>query len=135
MWNRVAVLTSIIFLAGCAPSSIIELRQQSEPVEFSANQPYQRVSKNIKNELERCISAGFLFASTTVNSQIYSDLGEAEISVTNYNMGDQSVFLDIQIAGDAESAQVQARSANLGIWRNSAQKIRNFVIYNKPYCD
>lgn len=135
MWNRVAVLASVLFMAGCAPSSVIELRQQSEPVEFSSNQPYQRVSKNIKDELERCVSAGFLFASTTINSQIYPDLGEAEISVTNYNMGDQSVFLDIQISGDAENAHVQARSANLGMWRDSAQKIRNFVAYEKPYCD
>ena len=135
MWNRVAVLASVAFMAGCAPSSVIELRQQSEPVEFSVNQPYQRVSKNIKEELERYISAGFLFASTTINSQIYPDLGEAEISVTNYNMGDQSAFVDIQITGNAESAHVIARSAALGSWRGAAHTIKDCVVYEKPYCD
>lgn len=127
--------SAAIVLAGCAPSTVLELKDEATPVEFTTEKPYQRVFKDLKGELDRCIFGGFLMANARVDAQLYPDLGEGEISVRYNNMGDKSVFLLVEVLDQSQSTLVTAYPSTYGLWDQSGEQVRQFVVNDVPFCD
>lgn len=131
----VAAAVAALGLAGCAPSSTMELKQQSQPITFTVDKPYQRVFKEARDEFERCVSSGWIFGSAEVDSQLYPDLGEGEVSITHDNMGDRSVFLSIDFSESEGATTVTAYSSDVGKWDGSDKRYQDFAQHGSPFCD
>lgn len=128
------VMGLVLMLTGCAPSTVIELREQSTPVAFASEKPYQRLFKDLNAEMHRCIFGGAMMATTIIDSQLYPDLGEGEIAVRYNNMGDKSVFLYIEILDQQNETQVTAYPTTFGRWDDAGERVKEFVLEDIPYC-
>lgn len=122
-------------LAACAPSTVVELKRSSKPETFVVNTNYQLAFKNLKNELTRCVTDGFLMAKTGVDAQLYPDLGMGEIAVRNNNMGDISVFFQAELRKTPEGTRVSAYAADTHNWKSYTAKVTGFLKTGEPVCE
>lgn len=127
-------LCVICFSVACAPSNVKELKQNAEPKDFIVSTNYQALFEELKKEINRCIFRGFLLAKTQIDAQLYPELGRGEIVVRYNNLGDKSVFVQVDIQEREDSARVIAYSANYGVWSSYSEKIQNFLQNETPLC-
>lgn len=133
----VLIAMMVLLVSGCAPSTVLELRDEATPVTFTTDAQYQRVFKDLKDELSRCMFGGAMMATTTIDAQLYPDLGEGEISIRYNNMGDRSVFLHVEIIDQGTEGQftkVTAYPSTFGLWDKAGELVKSFVIDGVPYC-
>lgn len=128
------VCAMALALAGCAPSTVIELRDQTAPLVFIVDKPYQRVFKEIRAELHRCVTGGFAFAKSDIDAQLYPDLKEGEIAVRYNNMGDRSVFLHVELKDASGVTKATAYSASFGTWEDYGERLKQFSQAGTPMC-
>lgn len=121
-------------LPGCAPSTVLELRDEAVTDTFAADQPYQQTFKDIRGELQRCMTGGFAMAKSDIDAQLYPDLNEGEISVRYNNMGDRSVFLHIELQGDTNTTEATTYTTTWGAWDDAGERVKRFVLKGKPMC-
>lgn len=123
-----------LMLAGCAPSTVIELRNQTDPLVFNVDKPYQQVFKDIRAELHRCVAGGFALAKSDIDAQLYPDLKEGEIAVRYNNMGDRSVFLHIELKDASGATEATAYSATFGTWEGYGERLKRYAQDGTPIC-
>lgn len=135
--RAVLVAALALLVSGCAPSTVLELREEATPVTFTTEAPYQRVFKDLKDEITRCTLGGAMVATTIIDAQLYPDLGEGEISIRYNNMGDKSVFLNVEIfdqEGQERRTRITAHPAPYGFWGESGEQVKSFVVNGDPIC-
>ncbi|MBW5802050.1 hypothetical protein [Halomonas elongata] len=132
--KKYLALPVLIALSGCAPSTVLELQNDSVQLDFSVAESYQQVFKDVRTELNRCMFGGALMAKTNIDAQLYPDLGEGEISVRYNNMGDRSVFLHVEIKEDGSATDVTTYSSTFGKWDAAGERVRRYAQNDVPMC-
>lgn len=114
MKNMILVFAAALMTA-CAPSSVLELREESEPHRFYIDEPYQAAYRKLSRALDHCVSIPGLFISTDVRGNLYPDEEFADLTVITHNMGDKMVLLQAELrAAGAEQTAVTVYGANFG---------------------
>ena len=94
--------------------------------EFTVDQNYQRVYRNLLTKFRDCMGEGWAgaFASFHVVEGLYPDLGEAEISHMMTNAGTKNYYMHVEIKEvTADKTSVKAY-VQLSTWKRQLEKVR-----------
>ena len=94
-----------VLLASCATSNVKELKRYSgNSVEFTVEENYQRVYKNLLDKLHECkgeVWAGES-ASYRIRDELFTELKEGHITFIMSNAGSQSYYIHIDFTSIAD---------------------------------
>lgn len=94
---RLSIIPIILLLVSSLPSTVLELKSEATEKKFRVENSYQAAYRDLNQFLDQCISGGFMLAINNIQGNVYSELGEANLTVRNNNMGDKSVMLHIEL--------------------------------------
>lgn len=136
--KKIIVILISSLLASCAASNVKELRENSSKViEFSVEENYQRVYKNVLDKMHECLGEGWagVFASYHIKSELYSELKEGEITFLMSNAGIQSYYLHADIFGISEEQTKVDAYAYYSTWEKSLPLIKQWASDGDSSCD
>lgn len=84
MIMKKVILATALMLAGCAagPKNVAELKNDGVVETFTINQEYQQAYRNMKQAFDQCSGqAGLWQLGSTVDSDLYTDIGEGRLVV------------------------------------------------------
>lgn len=139
--KRICILTAAAALtAGCAPNSVLELKEERAPKRFIADAPYEEVYRTLYYALDHCGPEGVIAASSDVRGNLYPESGLGEISLFYNNMGDKSVLAHVEVRDlDRRQTAVTAYTASIGRWDEYDRTLRYWLAHpsdadNPPDC-
>lgn len=94
-----------VLLASCATSNVKELKRYSgNSVEFTVEENYQRVYKNLLDKIHECKGEAWAgeSASYRIRDELFTELKEGHITFIMSNAGSQSYYIHIDIISIAD---------------------------------
>lgn len=94
--KKLILIITCVFIASCAASNVKEIKKYSgSSVEFTVEENYQLVYKNLLDNIHECkgeVWAGES-ASYRIKDELFTDLKEGHITFIMYNNGSQSYYI------------------------------------------
>jgi hypothetical protein len=103
--NKIILIITCVFLASCTTDNVKEPKKLSATsVEFTIEENYQRVYKNIFDKLHECKGEVWAGESSSyrIRDELFTDLKEGHITFIVYNNGSQSYYIhtDLTLIND-----------------------------------
>lgn len=99
MGPKAALITAVCGLAlgGCSTTPA-NLEANTAPKSQTYAENYQEIYRRVAGTAKRCFSSEMgKYAAMTVDSELYSELGRGEVSVSLVNMGTRNYYLSAKI--------------------------------------
>jgi hypothetical protein len=101
-----------VFLAGCS-STPADLEAKAQPTIQNFNENYQEIYRRTSSTAKRCIAGNVsAYASMAVDTELYSDLGYGEMTVSLINWGTRNYFVSARIEKAQPGARLIVRAGN-----------------------
>jgi len=111
MMKRSLSIVFLLFVAGCAASSVRDIKENYTGKEvFTVARNYQAVYRDIQRAARECWEGGYLFspqAQNVVTAELYNELEFGEISLALSNVG-MSYYVHLEIRKANDAAEVTA---------------------------
>jgi len=136
--KNIAVIVICFVLTACAASNVRDLRDNSSAqMEFKVEENYQRVYKNLLDKMHECVGEGWagVFASYHINSELYNELGEGEISFMMSNAGMQSYYMQMDVASLSEAQAKVNAYVYYSTWEKNLPLIKQWAVNGDSSCD
>jgi hypothetical protein len=136
--KKLILIITCVFLASCTTSSVKESKKLSaSSVEFTVEENYQRVYKNLLDKTHECkgeVWAGES-ASYRIRDELFTELKEGHITFIVYNSGSQSYYIhtDITLIADNKT------KAKVYIYKNTRKEylplIKQWALDGNSSCE
>ncbi|MBK6897440.1 MAG: hypothetical protein IPH06_12700 [Alphaproteobacteria bacterium] len=121
---------TLLMLTACAAASKEKLKSTAaQKYKFEVTKNYQEVYRHIAERGRECWETGYLFspqAQNIIDADLYSDLGEAEVSWRMVNFGNSYYATAIIQRIDNNKTQVTVLNS-LKSWDDIGKKIEKWV--------
>lgn len=102
----------LLLLAGCSTTPA-DLEAKTVPATQTYAENYQEIYRRVATTAKRCFSANMgAYASMAVDSEIYSELGYGEITLSLINMGTRNYYLMVRVEKQPAGSRLTVRSGN-----------------------
>lgn len=94
------IAIAAIMLQGCVSTTANLKADPGAKMEFTTDQPYQLVYKNLLTKMRDCLGEGQIgmsFATMIIRNELYPDLGTAEVSQVMENAGVTNYYMHFDI--------------------------------------
>ncbi|MET4211439.1 hypothetical protein [Bradyrhizobium sp. LA2.1] len=110
--HGVAALTAALLLAGCS-STPADLEAKATPVVRTYRENYQEIYRRVSTTAKRCFAGNVgAYASFAVDSDLYSELGYGEATLSLINVGTRNYYLSVRVEKDPAGSKLTVRSGN-----------------------
>jgi len=136
--NKIIIIAIFLFLMSCAASNIKELKEHySKKIEFTVDNNYQRVYKNILDKMHECKGEGWagVFASYHIQHELYNDLKEGYITFLMSNAGSQSYYMHIDVASISDEQTNVNAYVYYSTWEKNLPLVKQWAFYGNSGCD
>ncbi|MCK1459615.1 hypothetical protein IVB34_14760 [Bradyrhizobium sp. 2] len=107
-----AALTAALLLAGCS-STPSDLEAKATPVVQTCRENYQEIYRRVSTTAKRCFAGNVgAYASFAVDSDLYSELGYGETTLSLINVGTRNYYLSVRVEKDPAGSKLTVRSGN-----------------------
>ncbi|WFU84382.1 hypothetical protein QA645_17060 [Bradyrhizobium sp. CIAT3101] len=107
-----AVLAVASILSGCS-STPADLEAKAAPVVKTYRENYQEIYRRVSTTAKRCFAGNVgAYASFAVDSDLYSELGYGETTLSMINMGARNYYLSVRVEKDPTGSKLTVRSGN-----------------------
>ncbi|MBO9428743.1 hypothetical protein [Sulfitobacter sp. R18_1] len=101
----------VSLLVACAPNTVGDLRKSPGSVtEMHLNENYQSVYRRLTTQGRACFDVNLVTAQRMIRSELYSDLGVAEISYEMFGVNNE-VYAVADIVKDGDGTTLKITSA------------------------
>jgi hypothetical protein len=109
---RVVVPIMAMLVSACS-STPADLEQKAEPVTRSFAESYQEIYRRVSGPARRCFAGNVgAYASFAVDSDLYSDLGHGEITLSLINWGTRNYYMSTKIERADSGSTLTVRAGN-----------------------
>jgi hypothetical protein len=109
---RFFMLIGLTVFTGCS-STPADLEAKTTPVTQNYPENYQEIYRRVAGTAKRCFTTSMgAYASMAVDSEIYSELGYGEISLSLINMGTRNYYLMVRVEKQLPGSRLTVRSGN-----------------------
>jgi hypothetical protein len=107
-----AIIATVVSLSGCSTSPA-DLEAKTAPIVQSYPDNYQEIYRRVSTTAKRCIAGNMTgYASMAVDSELYSELGYGEVTVSLINMGIRNYYIASRIEKIGNGSRITIRSGN-----------------------
>ena len=104
------LIASIV--SGCS-STPADLQAKSAPIERTYVENYQEIYRRVSTTAKRCYAGNVsAYASFAVDSELYSDLGYGELTLSLINLGTRNYYLSVRVEKLPKGSKLIAKSGN-----------------------
>jgi hypothetical protein len=108
----VAAFAAALLLCACS-STPAELESKTTPTVQTYSENYQEIYRRVSTTAKRCFTVNMgAYASMAVDSDLYSELGYGETTLSLINMGVRNYYLSVRIEKDHAGSKLTVRSGN-----------------------
>jgi hypothetical protein len=105
-------IAAALVLSGCSTTPA-DLETKSIPVVQTYSENYQEIYRRVSTTAKRCLAANVgAYASFAVDSELYSDLGYGEMTLSLINMGTRNYYLSARVDKQPAGSRMTVRSGN-----------------------
>ena len=136
--KNIITISICVLLASCAASNVKGLRENySKKIEFTVEENYQRVYKNLLDKVHECMGEGWagVFASFHIKNELYNELKEGEITFLMSNAGMQSYYMHIDVTSISEKRTKVDAYVYYSTWEKELPLIRQWAFDDNSSCD
>jgi hypothetical protein len=116
---QIGILVRAIFafvialaLAGCS-STPAELEAKSTPLVQTYPDNYQEIYRRVSTTAKRCFAGNMgAYASFAVDSELYSELGYGELTLSLIDTGIRNYYLSVRVEKQPAGSKLTVRSGN-----------------------
>ncbi|MFT3964110.1 hypothetical protein [Propionivibrio sp.] len=126
------IVVAAFVVAGCAPMTAREIREQSAPKSFSVGQDYQAAYRSLLEEMRRCFQFGSIGSTWLVQGDLHQDLKKGVIEVTVLS-GITTTLLVVDVL-DAGSGTARIDVMDKPGQSSSFARVRGFAESGTPMC-
>jgi hypothetical protein len=107
------VWVAIALALGACSTTPADLETKSTPVVQTYSENYQEIYRRVSTTAKRCLAANVgAYASFAVDSELYSDLGYGELTLSLINMGTRNYYMSARIDKQPVGSRMTVRSGN-----------------------
>jgi hypothetical protein len=92
-------------LSGCTMTPT-EVRNEGDVYSYNADQSYQSVYRSIKRKANECWGVDLITGSVDIDSEMYTDIKEAEVTSSVKGMAGNSALVQIDIKSTSNKTKV-----------------------------
>ena len=136
--KNIIIISICVFLTSCAASNVKELKENpSKTIEFTIEENYQRVYKNLLEKMNECMGEGWagVFASTHIKHELYNELKEGNITFLMSNAGSQSYYMHIDVASIADKKTRINAYVYYSTWEKNLPLVKQWAFDGNSSCD
>ena len=110
---RFVLITAIGGVLAACSSTPADLEAKAPPIVETYSENYQEIYRRVSSTAKRCLAGNVnAYASMAVDSELYSELGYAEISLSLINVGTRNYYWTAKIEKVDRSARMTVRAGN-----------------------
>jgi hypothetical protein len=140
--RTIFALVIALGLAGCS-STPAELEAKSTPLVQTYPDNYQEIYRRVSTTAKRCFATNMgAYASMAVDSELYSELGYGELTLSLIDMGIRNYYPSVRIEKQSAGSKLTVRSGNTPAserykslvlsWAGGDQNCREGVLSSVP---
>ena len=131
----VTLFVACVLLASCAPNTASQLRDEAAgTLSLDVEKNYQAVYRDLRAELQRCFNRGAPLATQRVDSELYTDIQQGELTVGLYASA-IDLYLLVDLFGvEPNLTHVEIRHS-VRTWERYARRIGAYLTDGTPICD
>ncbi|SCB33772.1 hypothetical protein GA0061098_1006166 [Bradyrhizobium shewense] len=108
----IAALCAVLLLAGCS-STPADLEAKAAPIVQTYSENYQEIYRRVSTTAKRCFAGNVgAYASFAVDSELYSELGYGELTLSLINMGTRNYYVSARVDKQPTGSKLTVRSGN-----------------------
>ncbi|MBR1362910.1 hypothetical protein [Bradyrhizobium ottawaense] len=98
---------------GACSSTPADLEAKTAPVVQTYSENYQEIYRRVSTTAKRCFAGNVgAYASFAVDSELYSELGYGETTLSLINLGTRNYYLSVRIEKQPAGSKLTVRSGN-----------------------
>ncbi len=110
--RAIFALVIALDLVGCS-STPAELEAKSTPLVQTYPDNYQEIYRRVSTTAKRCFETSLgAFASISVDSELYSELGYGEMTLSLIDWGVRDYYLSVRVEKQPTGSKLTVRSGN-----------------------
>lgn len=99
-------------VAACS-STPADLEAKAPPIVQTYSENYQEIYRRVSTTAKRCFAANVgAYASFAVDSELYSELGYGELTLSLINLGTRNYYLSVRVDKQPKGSKLTVRSGN-----------------------
>jgi hypothetical protein len=108
----IVAVCATLLLAGCS-STPAELEAKAAPIVQTYPENYQEIYRRVSTTAKRCFAGNVgAYASFAVDSELYSELGYGELTLSLINMGTRNYYVSARVDKQPAGSKLTVRSGN-----------------------
>lgn len=127
-----------VLLASCATSNVKELKRYSgNSVEFTVEENYQRVYKNLLDKLHECKGEAWtdVSASYHIRNELFNERKEGHITFIMSNAGIHSYYMHIDFTSIADKKTKAKAYVYYSTWEDYLPLIKQWALDGNSGCE
>jgi hypothetical protein len=110
--RSLGVVALVAALGGCSTTPA-DLEAKAVPIIQTYSENYQEIYRRVSTTAKRCFAGNVgAYASFAVDSELYSELGYGELTLSLINMGTRNYYLSIRVEKQPAGSKLTVRSGN-----------------------
>ena len=106
------VVALVAALGGCSTTPA-DLEAKAVPTIQTYSENYQEIYRRVSTTAKRCFAGNVgAYASFAVDSELYSELGYGELTLSLISMGTRNYYLSVRVEKQPAGSKLTARSGN-----------------------
>lgn len=108
----VVAVCATMLLPGCS-STPADLEAKAAPIVQTYSENYQEIYRRVSTTAKRCFAGNVgAYASFAVDSELYSELGYGELTLSLINMGTRNYYVSARVDKQPTGSKLTVRSGN-----------------------
>jgi hypothetical protein len=110
---KITIFVGIGLSIGACSSTPADLEAKAPPIVQTYTENYQEIYRRVSTTAKRCFAGNVgAYASFAVDSELYSELGYGELTLSLINMGTRNYYLSVRVEKQPAGSKLTARSGN-----------------------
>lgn len=108
-----AALSVCAFSLAACSSTPADLEAKAAPIVQRYSENYQEIYRRVSTTAKRCFAGNIgAYASFAVDSELYSELGYGEVTLSLINLGTRNYYLSARVDKEPTGSKLTVRSGN-----------------------